>query len=263
MKKGTVMGRKKPEGRMTLLDHLEELRSRIIISAATWIICAVVIYFYTPKFLPIVTKGIDKLVFLSPTEAFMVHLKLAMIGGGFLALPVIVLQILLFAFPGLKPVEKKACYFIVPSALISFAAGAWFSITFILPAGIRFLLSFAGPKLAPMISLGSYVSFVLSLAIAGGIVFELPLVMAILGKVGLVRSRFLSTYRRHAILVILVFAAIITPTPDVFTQILLAGPMYFLFELSIWIVRIIEPKPRSSSMPAPKNDLDREASSPA
>lgn len=236
------MSTRAPNGRMSLIDHLEEIRIRIFISAGAWLVAAVIVYFYTPRLLPYVTREIKNLVFLTPTEAFMVHLKLALVGGGVLALPVVLSQLILFLSPGLKPGEKRACYLIVPVALVSFVVGAWFSLAVLLPAGVRFLInSFAGPSLAPMISLGSYVSFVLSLALAGGVVFELPLVMAILGKVGIVKSKFLCTYRRHAILVILLLAGILTPTPDLFTQLLLAVPMYLLYEISIWLVRILEP----------------------
>lgn len=245
------MGIKTPDGgRMSLVGHLEELRKRIFISAGSWLIAAIAAYFLTPHILPFVTKEVKNLVFLTPTEAFMVHLKVAIVGGGVLALPVILSQLILFLVPGLKLTEKRACYFIVPAAFVSFLLGAYFAIAVLLPAGLRFLVnSFATPTLTPMISFGAYVSFVLSLALAGGLVFEIPLVMAILGKIGIVKSRFLCTYRRHAVLIILLLSAVLTPTPDIFTQLLLAGPMYLLFEISIWLVRFLEPREESKKKP--------------
>lgn len=244
------------EGRMGLIGHLEELRSRIFISVGAWLAAAIAVYLYTPRLLPlVVVKEIGKLVFLSPTEAFMVHIKLALIGGAFLALPVILTQVILFLLPALTPSERKACFLIVPFALISFTGGAWFAVAVLLPAGLKFLLSFSGPALAPMISLGSYISFVFYMAAGGGFVFEMPLVMTILGKAGIVRSKFLCTYRRHAALIILLLAAVLTPSPDIFTQLLLAVPMYLLFEISIWLVRFVEPS-KESKGPSQNGEIE-------
>lgn len=216
----------------TFIQHLEELRRRIIYCILSIFIASIISYSFVPRLLSFLARPIGKLVFIQPVEAFLTYIKLAIFCGFFLSLPVIIYHIWAFIGPALKPNETRYVFRFAPFSILLFLVGCLFSYFVIIPFGIRFLMGFRSPWLEPMISVGSYVSFVCIMTIVFGLVFELPLVISFLSKLGIVNRRVLRQNRRYVILVIFIVSAILTP-PDVFTQIIMAIPLLVLYELSI------------------------------
>lgn len=226
---------------MTLLEHLEELRRRLIICAISLLLAGIVAYNFVDKILAYITKPVGQLVFIQLVEPFVVRLKIAVICGTIISLPVIIYQIWAFISAGLKEDEKRHVFFYGTISLIFFVLGSAFALFFMLPYGIKFLLAFGTDNIRPMISINSYVSFVGMVILAFGIAFEMPVVIMFLTKLGLVTPRLLRNKRKFAIVIIFIVAAILTP-PDVFSQIMLALPLLALYELSIWLSYLAVPK---------------------
>jgi sec-independent protein translocase protein TatC len=223
------------EKRFTLIEHLEELRQRLMISFAAVAIFSLFCYRHAKGILDALSKPVEKLVFIAPLELFFVYLKIAIIGGLLLASPIIFFEIWRFVSIGLLPRERKNVLLFFPFSLLLFFLGGAFAYFTVIPFGIRFLLSFGTEKITPMISVGRYISFVGILVFATGLVFELPVVVLFLTKVGLVTPRMLRHNRKFVVVLIFIIAAVVTPTPDVFTQCLLAFPMLILYEISVWL----------------------------
>ncbi|MEG3071096.1 MAG: twin-arginine translocase subunit TatC [Candidatus Syntrophopropionicum ammoniitolerans] len=178
--------------------------------------------------------------FLGVTEPIFVKLKLSFFTGFLASLPIILWQIWGFVVPALKKHEKIFFTSFVVISFLSFIAGVAFGFFGVLRYGVNFLLQFAGPNLLPVLTIDKYISFTISFLIPFGIVFELPLVSYFLARLGLVSYAFCAKNRRYAILVSVVIAAVITPTPDIITCLIVSGPMYLLFEFSVLVVRITE-----------------------
>ncbi len=226
---------------MTLLEHLEELRNRlvkVIIGIFLGTLACVPLsrqlfnYIMLPLFhsLP---EG-SKMIYTSPHEAFFVYLKTALISGIFLTLPFSFYQIWLFVKPGLYPEERKYIIPIAISSALLFISGALFGYFVIFPYAYTFFMSFSNIHISPMISMKEGLSFAIRILIAFGLVFELPLIIFFLARLGLVTSKTLKKYRKYAILIAFIVSAILTP-PDAVTQILMAVPLIILYEVGIWI----------------------------
>ncbi len=231
----------KEQKEMGFLDHLEELRGRVIKSLVFIILFSIVAYFFSERLIDFVSKPIPELYFMSPTEAFAIRIKLSLIAGIIVSVPVIFYHLWQFVVPGLFEREIKLAVPVVLSSTIFFLIGATFCFFLVLPLSMKFLLGFGTEKLKPMIKIGDYVSFVSYLILAFGAVFELPVICYFLGKLGIITPRTLIKGRRYAIVGMLVLASLITP-PDMFSQLMLAGPLYFLYEVSIVVVRIVQKK---------------------
>lgn len=223
---------------MPFLAHLEELRWRIIKCLASILVGSVVIYFFSDQMLDFLTRPVRAVYFSGVTEAFAVRIKLSLYGGLILSVPVILYQAWQFVVPGLLEREVKVALPVVVAATLFFAGGGAFCFFVVLPAGIKFLLTFGSAKLQPLITVDKYVSFVSFMVIAFGAVFELPVLAFVLGQLGIISHRTLAKGRRYAVVLIVILAAILTPTPDAFSQLMLAVPLYFLYELSILVVRL-------------------------
>ena len=245
MRKGKVkeiknkMPKMKIDKSMPLVNHLEELRKRFIISLVVIVACAGGIYAFVPKVLEHLTIPVGKLVFISPVEAFWAQMKIAFFLGIYVALPIVFYQIWKFIAVGLKSNERRH---ILPFTIISFflfTTGALFCYFFIVPIGMKFLLGYATQTLLPMISVSKYISFLITLLFSFGIVFELPLVISFLTKIGLVSPKGLRQKRKFIILGIFIIAAALTPGPDIFSQFLMAVPLLILYEISIWISKAV------------------------
>lgn len=233
-------------GAMPFLDHLEELRWRLLKSLLAIVITAGASFYFRNELFIILIRplGDIQLNFTDVTGSFYAYLKVSLITGIIVALPVVFYQMWIFLSPGLYKQEKRI---ILPLAFVStvlFLGGASFCYFLTLPLALDFLIGFSGDLLNPVITVGSYISFAGLLLVAFGVGFQLPVVSFFLGKIGLVSSASMGKGRRYALVIILIAGAIITP-PDVFTQLLLAGPVYLLYEVSILIVKIVEPKPDS------------------
>ena len=233
---------KNPDEPVTLTRHLEELRERVLKSVLAVVISAFVVYGFVDKIYESLVVPVGRLVFIAPQEAFVTRIKIAFFGGLFLALPILLYQIWKFISVGLKRSEIKYTLLFGPLSFIFFTVGAIFGYALIVPIGIKFLLGFATDEIVPMISMSKYISFVAMLTMAFGMVFELPLASLFLTKIGVVTPRFLSQKRKHAIVVIFIAAAVLTP-PDVITQTLMAVPLLILYEIGIIFSKIVH-KPR-------------------
>ncbi|MDD4169302.1 MAG: twin-arginine translocase subunit TatC [Desulfotomaculaceae bacterium] len=231
-------------GEMPVMEHLEELRRVLIISIISTTILAVVAYFFCDRILAVLLEPLTQLEykvnFTGITEPIFVKIKLSFFAGFLAALPVILWQVWSFIVPALKKNERVYFTLFVFISFISFFAGIAFGFLGVFRYGVMFLLQFAGPELFPMLTIDKYISFAISFLLPFGLVFELPLVGFILASLGLLSYQFLAKNRRYAILVIVIMAAVITPTPDLITCLIVSGPMYLLFEISALIVRIVE-----------------------
>ena len=224
---------------MTLVGHLGELRRRIIVAVVAVVIGALAAYYYIDELMRFVTAPAGKLYFMSPAEGFFAYLKLAVFAGFMLALPVVLWQVWAFVAPALTSGEKKWAFIMVPGAVALFFTGVAFAYLLVWPAAVNFFLGFGSESLQPMLSLGQYLSFLLSFILPFGIIFNLPLALLVLAKMGIISSRFLAKQRRMMILVAFIIGGIITPTPDIFTQTMMAIPIILLYEASIWAVKIL------------------------
>jgi sec-independent protein translocase protein TatC len=238
------------ESQMPFTEHLEELRRRLIYCAIAVGVGFVVCYFFKETIFAWLMKPLlkalpasqgRKLIYTAPHEAFLTYLKVSFIGGVALSIPVILYQFWRFVAPGLYEHEKRYLYPVVILSTLFFVGGAMFGYFVVFPYGFQFFTSFATDSISPMISTREFLSFSTRLLFAFGLIFELPLVSFFLAKLGILRASFLRKQRKYAIVLIFVIAALLTP-PDVFTQILMAGPLLILFESSVWIAHIFGPK---------------------
>jgi sec-independent protein translocase protein TatC len=244
---------------MPLLDHLVELRRRLMWSIGAFFICFIAsyhfagdIYFFLAKPLADVLREMGNpdphLIYTQLYEAFFTRLKVAFFGGAFIAFPIIASQIWLFVAPGLYRSEKRALMPFLAATPVLFLLGAALAYYFVFPFAWRFFASFQSPtggggvpiELLPRVS--EYLDLVMKLIFAFGITFELPVLLTLLAKVGIVSSKGLKKFRRYAYVGMFVVAAILAP-PDVITQTGLALPLIALYEISILAAKMVEPKP--------------------
>ena len=227
------------ERRVTIFEHLEELREGLIKSVIALLVTTLLSLIFTSRFLKILTAPMGNLqpVFLRPTEMIITYFKVALISGVALAMPVIIYQLILFILPALKPQERRYLYIVVPGATISFVVGLAFAYFAMLPFAIRYLLTFGGDIARAQWTIGEYIDFVTTILLWIALAFETPLVIFFLAKLGIVTPAMLSRYRRYAILAVAVLAAIITPTPDPFNMIIVMVPLYALYEVGVLLAR--------------------------
>lgn len=227
---------------MTFVEHLEEVRRRIMISLIFVIALTILAFSYAPKILILLkipsSGAIDKLVFFDPAEAFMIHIKIAFFTGLVVSMPVLLYQLWAFISPAIGKNTKKHGLLFLSASLAAFILGASFAFFVLLPVAIKFLLGFSGESLEPMISVSNYVSFTLGLVGTCGLVFEMPVLSFILSKFGIIDHRFLRRVWKYAVVVIFIIAAVVTPTPDIFNMTILALPMLFLYEVSVWVSKL-------------------------
>jgi sec-independent protein translocase protein TatC len=227
---------------MSYLEHLEELRWRIIKSLAAFVVAALGVFYFQQPILTELKKPIStrhaELVFTSIPEYFMAVIKVSLLGGLYLSLPVTLYQFLAFVSPGLTSKESKWAIPLTLASFILFTIGALFGYYLLLPTGLGFLIGFAPSSIKPMLSIEKYLGFSAGAVFATGISFLLPVFLLVASVIGLTTSYFLARYRRQAILVAFVLAAIITPSIDIFTQVILAVALYILFELGIILIRL-------------------------
>jgi sec-independent protein translocase protein TatC len=228
---------------LTIVEHLGELRKRVIYVLIAVLITSGAAYHFIDEILAFITTAgkIDNLVFINPTEAFFVIIKLSVLVGVIGAMPFIQYQVWKYVGVALKKQERKYLIYFGPVSLILFLIGAGFAFRTVLPMAMRFLLSFAKDNVTSMITLNNYVSFLIKMVTAFGLMFELPLVVLFLSKIGIVTPEALKKGRKYAVVVIFVVAAVLTP-PDVISQIMLAVPILLLYEISIWICKSVTRK---------------------
>ena len=228
---------------LTITEHLSELRRRIIFILISVAVTSAGAYYFIDEILNFVTQagGIEDFVFISPTEAFFVIIKLSLLTGLIGAMPFIFYQVWKYIGVALKKKERKYLIYFGPLSYLLFLIGAAFAFRGVLPLGIKFLLSFSKHNITPLITLNAYVSFLGKMITAFGLMFELPVVVLFLSKIGVVTPKTLKKGRKYAIVVIFVLAAFLTP-PDVISQIMLAVPVLAMYEISIWICIVVTKK---------------------
>ena len=239
---------------MTFWDHLDELRGVIVrmllvimlVATVAFVmkdeLFAVVLAPRTSDFITYRLMGVEPfeihLMNTGLTEQFMIHVRTAIYAGLLVASPYILYELFRFVSPGLYQNERRYAVWIVGAAYAMFIVGTLVNYFVAFPLTVRFLGTYqVSPDVANMLTLQSYVDTLIGMSLVMGVVFELPVVCGLLGRMGLITNHMMSEYRRHAIVAILVVAAIITPTTDVFTLFVVALPIYLLYELSIQIVR--------------------------
>jgi sec-independent protein translocase protein TatC len=232
-------------GEMSFLDHLEELRRRILLALAALVVATIGAYLFSGLLLSVLVRAAGQLQAISPLETLIVRLKLSLAAGFVVALPVIIVQAWRFVAPGLLSSEKKIAFGLVISATICFAIGGLFSFLVVGPGALRVLESFAVEDIVNRWSVSNYTSFIVRLMMAFGIVFELPVAIFFLTKLGIVTPEVLRRKRRYAIVLIFILAAALTP-PDAFTQLMLAVPLLILYEVGILVSAAARPRARGS-----------------
>ena len=241
-----VVPRPNPEATMSFLEHLEELRRRVLWSLGALALGACVGFWVTTQYdvigfltgpcPPLLEDG--RLTYLHPTEPFMVSIKVGIFVGAVIALPIVFYHFWRFVTPGLVESEKRI---FIPALLASiglFIGGAALAFFLVLPFGLRFFLGFSTESLQPMITINDYFSFAIQVTLMFGLVFETPLVILVLAWLGM-PVRILKKYRRHAIALMAVISAIMTPA-DVVSMLLMLVPLYLLFEISVILAGVIE-----------------------
>ena len=219
-------------------DHLEELRWRILKSLAALIAATLGAFFFSRRLIALVlATGPETLQALAPTEAFVVHLKAALVAGIVIASPVVYYQFWRFVSPGLHGRERKPVLGATALSVLLFAGGVLFAWALMLKPAIALFRSFEGGRIVGAWSLSSYVGFLGRFVLAFGLAFQLPIVVLLLASLGIVSPETMGRYRRHLIVGLLVAAALLTP-PDPMTQLALSAPLYLLFELSLLLARL-------------------------
>jgi sec-independent protein translocase protein TatC len=242
------------DDKLPFTAHLEELRKRLIICFYAVGVGFVICYFFSNRLFHILMHPLlvamppdEKLIYTGLPEAFFTYLKVAFLAGVLLAVPVIMYQLWMFIAPGLYDKERRLALPIVFLSSLFFMGGALFGYFVVFPFGFKFFMGFASDAIRPLPSMKEYLSFSTKLLFAFGVVFELPLFISFLAKLGIVDVHFLRTKRKYAILLFFVVAAILTP-PDVITQIMMAVPLILLYEVSILGAKMFGKKPTEADM---------------
>ncbi len=225
---------------LSLIQHLTEFRDRLMVAAIAVVVTTAIAFVFTTDIirLLILPAGVLRLVSLSPTENFTTYMRVALFSGIALAMPVILYEIFAYIDPALHPNERRFILTLGPFILLLFVSGMLFCYFLLLPNAIHFLVNFASDVFDNQLRASEYLSFVTTFILGMGLVFEMPVVIFALIRVGVVQRSWLTKRRRYVFLLCFVIGAIITPTPDPFNQSLVSLPMYLLFELGLLLARI-------------------------
>ena len=231
-----------------IMDHIGEIKTRLIRSLLVALALTIAAFVFHERILEFLlapaielnptTEG--KPIFTELTEFWGAAAKVSVLTGFAASLPFLLWQVVMFLRPGLTPVERRYLYLLTPGGLLAFAAGVAFAYFVLLPPAINFLLSFGGDVATPLIRIGSYVTLITTLLFWMGLIFELPIVIFFLTRIGVINTRWLGRQRRWAILLAFVLGALITPTFDPINQSLVAGPVIVLFEVGYWLAKLGE-----------------------
>lgn len=232
-----------------LVDHLIELRNRLIYSAYAVALVFIGCYYYSEKLFdyirkpiaPYLPQSLGGLIFTGPMDKFIAHVKVSLTVAVVLTCPFWIYQAWKFIQPALKAKEKTAAVSFVFSGSFLFLIGVCFAYFLVFPIAFKFLMNFGGPTDKPFITIEQYLSFFMTVTLVFGIIFELPLVLVILAYLGIIDAAFLSKNRRYAIVIMAVIAAVVAP-PDAMSMVLVLLPMVFLYEISIWIIKGTVPR---------------------
>ncbi len=227
-----------------VLSHLRELRQRLIKSVIAIAIACVISFVFAKQIFNILIwpAGGINLIFIEMTEMIGTYMRVCLVSGIILVMPYLVYHVIMFVSPALTPKEKRSVYLILPWISLMFAAGVVFGYFILIPPATHFLITFGSDIATPQIKIGNYISIITRLLLAIGLVFELPVITTFLARLGVITSKWLANKRRITILFAFILAAIITPTFDPVNQTLVAVPIILLYEMSIWLAKIVERK---------------------
>jgi sec-independent protein translocase protein TatC len=231
------------EKELSLSGHLRELRGRLLKSVIAVAVGIAVSFPFTPYVFNILKSRAQniELIYTHVAEYLGTYMKLSLYCGIALALPFLVYQLVMFVSPALRAKEKRYLYFLMPGVALFFAAGVAFCYFILLPPALKFLLTFGSDVARPLITIQNYVSVVIRLLFSLGVVFEIPLLMFFLSKIGVVTPQWIAKNRKYAMVAAFVLGAIITPTMDPINQTLVAAPIIVLWEISIWLAKLARP----------------------
>jgi sec-independent protein translocase protein TatC len=226
----------------TIWAHLNELRKRLVICLIAVAAGTIISFAFADQLFQLLVwpaKGIH-LIFIEVTEMLGTYMQVCLVAGIILAMPVLVYQLIAFVAPALTPKEKKYVWIALPFIILMFAAGVAFSYFVLLPPAIQFLISFGADIATPQIRIGNYVSLIGRLLLATGVIFELPVITTFLARLGVISSKWMGHQRKWAIVMAFILGAVITPTWDPVNQTFVALPLIVLYEMSIWLAKLVE-----------------------
>ena len=232
--------------RLPINQHLLELRRRLVRSAIVVLVCTGAAFFFHQQILEFLMKPAQgfadmpdqKPVYTEMTEYIGIAMKISLMFGFALSVPFVLYQVVMFVAPGLTGKERRYLYILLPASLLAFVGGAVFGYFVLFPPAIRFLLTFGNEVATPFIRIGNYANLMLTLLFWMGIIFEIPIVMFFLSKIGVVNAGFLAKQRKYAIVAAFILGAIITPTFDPINQSLVAVPIIVMYEIGILLARL-------------------------
>ena len=224
---------------LSLVQHLKEFRDRLMVACIAIAITTAISFLFTTDIIKLllVPAGVSKLVALSPTENFTTYFRVALFSGFALSMPVVLYEIYAYIDPALHPNERRFALTLGPFVLLLFVGGMLFCYFILLPNALKFLINFGSEVIDNQLRASEYLSFVTLFIVGMGVVFEMPVVIYALIRIGIVQRSWLTSRRRYVFLLSFVIAAVLTPTPDPFNQTLVALPMYLLFELGLLLAR--------------------------
>lgn len=250
---------------MTIIDHLEDLRRALVQSLLAALLASIICWFWSQPLLDLLVKPIltaaEGIYFHAPIEAFMTRLKIAAVCGVFVVMPFIFYKIYGFILPGLYERERRVVTPLLISSTALFYLGVIFAYVIVIPKVVAFMLSFGTETMQPLIGIGAYFAFVARLCLAFGAVFELPLVILFLSIIGLVNPRRLLKTWRYAVLLIVIFAAVLTP-PDIFSQLAMALPVILLYLSSVLVAMLVTRRKRARADSSAEEDRPAGPASP-
>lgn len=241
--------------KLTILGHLSELRRCLIRCIIAVSITSIIAFAFAKQIFHILilpTQGIN-LIYIEMTEMIGTYMKVCLASGIILAMPYLIYELLVFVLPALAPKERKKVFLILPWAALMFMGGVAFAYFVLLPPATKFLTTFGSEIATPQIKIGNYISVVTRLLLAIGCVFEMPLLTTFLARLGVITPKWLSSKRKLAVIFAFILAAIITPTFDPINQSLVAVPLIILYEMCIWLAKLVQRRqPRvAESLPTP------------
>jgi sec-independent protein translocase protein TatC len=236
--------------RQGLLAHLLELRGRVIWCAIAIFVSMGASFFFADQIINLLkaSAGNVQFVYLEVTEAFSTYMKVCFVAGIVGAMPVIMYQVLMFVMPALNNKEKQLVLTILPAVVICFFGGIYFGYRFLIPPATHFLLNFGSNVALVQPRLSNYINFIINLLLIIGLIFEMPVVIAFLTRIGVVSSKWLWKKQKWVVLLAFIIAAIITPTPDAINQTIVAGTLMALYEVSVLVAWLIERRKKKEDL---------------
>ncbi len=238
------------ERKLSVLGHLTELRKRLTRSVIAVAITSILSFIFREQIFSILTRPVQDIsqdinfsfIFVEMTEMLGTIMRVSLVSGIILAMPFLTYELIMFISPALSHKEKRYVYLILPWIALMFAAGVTFGYFILIPPAMKFLISWGSDIATPQIRIGNYISIVTKLLLAMGLVFEMPVVITFLSRLGVITPKWLSDKRKIAIIFAFILAAIITPTFDPINQSLVAVPLIVLYEMSIWLAKLVHRK---------------------